>query len=533
MIPGKKYQTEDYLRIAWQRRWYILVPATIVALATVIVSSELPNRYRSQTTILVVPQRVPENYVRSTVTARIEERLQVISQQILSRTRLEQIIQEFDLYREERASMIMEDVIELMRKDIQVGTADARRRNEAATAFTVSYESRDARMAMRVTERLASLFIKENLQDREVLADSTSQFLEAQLEDAKRRLMEHEQKLESYKRQHAGELPTQAAANLQVLQSTQMQLQAVGEALMRDRDRRLLVERLLADAVAERGAAAAVDPASAEAAQAAPAGARLEFARAALRGLEVRLKPQHPDVIKLKRTIAELEREAEVEALEQPVTPTTEPRAIAPGDAQRQSRITQARTELETIDRRIAMKQAEDQRLRAVYAQYQVRVENTPARESELVELTRDYETLRLMYGELLKKREDAKIAVNLERRQIGEQFKVLDGARLPEKPISPDRARINLMGLVGGLALGLALVALLEYRDSSLKNEQDVVLALSLPVLALIPVMQSRTERKRQWKRRLVLVGSMAVLMLALAATAVWRSGVISQLVP
>lgn len=539
MIPGKKYTPEDFIRIAWDRRWLILAPAVVIALVTVIVSAELPNRYRAQTTILIVPQRIPQEYVRSTVTTRIEDRLRMISQQILSRTRLEQILQEFNLYPEEREDRIMEDVIELMRKDIHVNIDTQRRRNDNASAFTVSFIASDGRTAMRVTERLASLFIKENLQDREVLADATSQFIEAQLEDARRRLTEHERKLEDYKRRHSGELPTQAGANLQVLQATQMQLQNHGESLNRDRDRKVLVERLLADVMGEQQGAAAAPVANGTTQDPpanAPAAARLAAATSVLRALELRLKPQHPDIVKLKRTIVELEREAEAEALQQPVAPGVGPavvaRGVSPAEAQRQKRTTELRTELETLDRRMAAKQADEQRLREVAAQYQRRIEATPTREVELVELTRDYDTIKTIYTDLLRKQEGAKLAVNLERRQIGEQFKILDGARVPERAISPDRLRINLMGLIAGFAVGLLVVAFLEYRDSSLKTEQDVVLALSLPVLALIPAMHSAAERRRAMWRRLVLVTSTALFVFGLAATAVWRSGVIAALV-
>ena len=201
----------------------------------------LPNLYHSETLILVVPQRVPESYVRSTVTTRIEDRLQSITQQILSRTRLERIIQDFNLYADERRTAIMEDIVERMRKEIEVQVVKG-------DAFRVGFTSDEARTAMRVTERLASLFIEENLRDREVLAEGTNQFLEAQLEDARRRLIENEKRLEDYRRQHSGELPTQLEANMQGQHNIEMQLQALLESVNRDRDRRLALERLLADA---------------------------------------------------------------------------------------------------------------------------------------------------------------------------------------------------------------------------------------------------------------------------------------------
>jgi uncharacterized protein involved in exopolysaccharide biosynthesis len=182
MLPGKKYSPEDYLRIAWARKWFIVIPTVIASLGTFAWSYRLPDRYSSSTTVLVVPQRVPETYVRSTVTADVAERLQTISQQILSRTRLERIIEEFNLYEEERKVRIMEDVVADMRsKDIKLDVATPRRRTEDASHFSLSFQYSNPRVAMQVVERLASMFVQENMEDRAVLADSTNQFLQAQV----------------------------------------------------------------------------------------------------------------------------------------------------------------------------------------------------------------------------------------------------------------------------------------------------------------------------------------------------------------
>lgn len=538
MIPGKKYRPEDFLWIVWRRKWLIVIPFVAVSLGTFAGSQLLPNRYRAETVILIVPQRVPEDYVRSTVTTRIEDRLQMISQQILSRTRLERIIQEFNLYPDDRKTLIMEDVIERMRKDIGLDVVNNRRR-EGAGAFSVSYESEDARTAMLVTERLASLFIKENLQDREVLADATNQFLETQLEDARRRLIEQEKKLEVYRQAHSGELPTQLESNLQVIQNMQLQLQALAESLNRDRDRRLALERWLADASAPdavpesaTGAAAEGDRAQSDptAIAGASAAQKLQAAREMLNRIELRLKPVHPDVVRLTRLIVDLEKQAEQEALEQPLSPQLAPRAVSPARSAKDNRLREMRAELESLDQQMAYKQQEEARLRGVIAEYQRRVEKAPTRESELVELTRDYDTLQQIYRNLLVKKEDSKIAVNLERRQIGEQFKILDGARLPEKPISPNRLRINLMGALAGLAVGLGLVFLLEYRDTSLKTDDDVAVTLALPVLAMIPVMTTALERRRSRRRKLVLSLTAATTVVACASAIVWKFRVFEQ---
>ena len=188
MIPGKKYTPEDLLDIAKRRWWLIVLPFLVVSIGTAIYARLLPNLYRSETVILVVPQQIPESYVRATFTTRIEDRLQSIQQQILSRTFLERIILDFDLYARARKTTVMENVVETMRRrDISIETVKG-------DAFRVAYVSGDPQIAMKVTERLAALFIEENRHDREVLANGTNQFLESQLEDARRRLAEHEKR---------------------------------------------------------------------------------------------------------------------------------------------------------------------------------------------------------------------------------------------------------------------------------------------------------------------------------------------------
>ena len=529
MLPGKKYLPEDFVRIAWTRKWFLLIPTILVGGAAFIYSYFLPDQYRASTTIIVVPQRVPENYVRPTVTTDVGERLQTISQQILSRTRLERIIEEFNLYSEERQTLIMEDVVERMRRDVSLNVAAPGRRSEESSSFTVSYVAPQPRTAMLVAERLASLFVQENLQERELQADSTSQFLQAQLEDARRRLVEHERKLEDFRKAHAGRLPSQAQSNLQLLQNTQAQLQANAEGGNRDRDRLLVLETALSEAAeaAEAPVVTAGATADGEAlgATALPVAQQLETARAALRGMELRLKPDHPDIRRAKRVITELEAKAEAEALNAPVAPerTAAPTRTLPATVV--NRIAAMRLEAQEIRSRMETRRREEERLQKQLAAYTVRLEAAPALESELTELMRDYTTVQDSYTALLKKSEESKIAANLERRQIGEQFKVIDGARLPERPFSPDRNRINLMGLAGGFALGLAFVVLLEYRDTTLRTDMDVVTSLSLPVLAVIPAMTTAGERRRLKRRRIALAAAAcAVLLVGVGAVVAWK---------
>ena len=518
MLPGKKYAPEDFVVILRRRKWLVMLPFVLLSIGTLVGSQYLPNRYRSETLILVVPQRVPESYVKSTVTTRIEDRLQSISQQILSRTRLERIVQDFNLYAEERRTGIMEDVIERMRRDIDVKVVKG-------DAFSISYMSDSAQTAMKVTERLATLFIDENLKDRELLAVGTNQFLEAQLEEARLKLVEHENKLEIYRRQHAGQLPSQLQPNLQALQNTQMQIQAVLDSLNRDRDRKMMLERLLSDAepVVEAPAPAAAVTTAETPQIGGTVAQQLEQSRQMLAALELRLKPNHPDIRRMQRAIADLESRAAVEATATPGTPAKPTVVVDPREAARLTRVREMTLELESVTRQIALKEAEERRLRDAAAAYQVKIDGVPSRESELAELTRDYETMQKVYQDLLAKQQDSQVAANLERRQIGEQFKVLDVARLPEKPFSPNRLLINGGGALAGLALGFGLVFLLEYRDRSLRSGPDVTAVLNLPVLATVPLIFTTDDRRRMRRRRMLAWSSGAALACSAFAVSAW----------
>lgn len=508
MIPGRPYTPELVLQIAWRLKWWIVLPAIATAAGVAAWTYQLPDRYSSDTLILVVPQRVPESYVRSTVTTRIEDRLQAITQQIMSRTRLERIIQDLNLYSEARKTEIMEDIVERMRNDIDTPIV-------RGDAFRVSFISEDPRAAMRVAERLASMFIDESLRDREVLAEGTNQFLEAQLEDARRQLIDNEKKLEDYRRRHDGQLPTQLEANMQGVHNTEMQLQSLIDSLNRDRDRHLVLERTLSDAdVAESLAAPLPVVAGKE-----TAAEQLRVAQEVLRALELRLKPEHPDILRVKRTVAELQERADAEAAARPVSSEA---PLTPAEAVRRNRLADLKTELVNLDKQVELKTNEEKRLRNVLAEYQRRIEATPTRESELADLMRDYGTLQATYRSLLGKKQDSQISANLERRQIGEQFRILDPARLPTRPFTPNRPWYYAMGVLGGIAFGLTLAGLLEYFDRRMRSEDDVRAVLNVPVLATVPLIHAPAFGRR---RHVVAISvSAGATILVGAAVIAWR---------
>ena len=518
MIPGKTYTPELVLGIAWRKKWLILIPTVVVAVIGCTFTYLLPDKYRSEASILVVPQRVTENYVRPSVTTKIGDRLRSIDQQVRSRTKLERIVEDFNLYAERRKTDIMQDIIDDMSADIEVAIVEG-------DVFRVAFTADNPRMAKDVTDRLATFFIDESLKDRTGLAEGTSEFLETQVADAGRKLRDVEQKLADYKKRHDGELPTQADANYSGLQNAQMQRQSLNAMIFQQRNNLELMQRGIADLTARAEEAANAPPAavSVEPGRPMTKAILLANAKADLQQLRSKgYKDGHPNIDKLTRTIAGLEQEAAEEAAA--ATPLGSPTQSAPPAnpmlARALKALDDAKTDLKSLERQIAANVDAEAAVTKQIAEYQRRIEAAPMRDTELVELTRDYDMLNGMYKNLSGKRFESQISANVERRQIGEQFRILDPARLPEKPSSPNRPRMYMISLVFALIIGLGAAAVAEYLDRGLRSEDDVRLALALPVLATIPVIGLKEPSSKRWK---VLGASAAMVVMTGAAGAAW----------
>jgi polysaccharide chain length determinant protein (PEP-CTERM system associated) len=518
MLPGRNYTGLDIARMAWRRKWLIVGGLVLGAYSALLVSSQLRDLYQSETLIQVVPQRVPDSYVQSTVTMRTEERLNALSQQVLSRTALEALINEMNLYEERRAHLPMQDVVNQMRQDVRVEPVASRLRpNREAEAFYVRFTYTDAIIATRVTERLGGLFIDLNSKDRGQLAQATNDFLDSQLAETRQ---------QQFRQRNAGRLPTQLESNMQAIQNTQLRIQAHMESLARDRDRKLMLERLYSDAevdlMAAQAARGALPPPPGrpgEAPVAMSASQHLAAARDALAKLLLRLTPEHPDVVRVRRDIAELEARV---AQETPAEKSAEGEPLAtqppptPETAARRERLRQTRAEIDSLARQIAFKEEEEKRLRETLTVYQRRIEEIPGVESEWIALTRDYKTQQETYENLLAKSEQSKVAVELERRQVSQQFRVLDPARPPVRPTGVNRMEVNALGTLAGLMLGVALAALLEFRDRTFHSAQDIQDVLQLPIIAHVPLVLLEGDRVRQ--RRLRLTAGVTVLLFVTA---------------
>jgi polysaccharide chain length determinant protein (PEP-CTERM system associated) len=507
LIPGRKYTPEVLLALVWRRKWLVVLPTVFIGCGVAVWVHRLPNVYQSDVAIQVEPPRITQGFVRPT--ERVGERLQTIYQQVTSRPSLEQIIQE--LYPGNRTTEMMDRLIAQMRKSIVLKVV-------SRDTIRVSYTGDDASKVLQVAERLASMFIDQSLREREVLTEGTSEFVESQLEDARRRLIATEAKLGEFIRRYGGELPAQLEANSQGLRAAEQRIQALNDSINRDRDRKLFVERQIADAAVEDVTPSS--PASRDEGQKlGPTAARLWAAQEELRAMELRLKPEHPNVVRMKRTVVELQERAAAEAAG--LASAADSLPANPAEALRRNRQKEQTAEIEKLERDIDSKLNDQELLRQAVAEFQRRIDATPKREAEMKELTRDYDTLQTLYKGLLSKKEDSRIATNVERRQIGEQFKIIEPPVLPQTPVSPDRLRLNLAGLVGGLLCGLGLVALLVYLDRSLASDTDVTATLHVPVLATIPLLGSaRAARRRQE----IAVSAAGFAALVFAAAVAWR---------
>lgn len=495
-----------YIDLVVKRRWVVMVPFFVAMIAGSYLSITLPKIYESSTLILIQPQRVPQSYVQSIVDADPGERISTLSQQVLSRTNLEKIIDEFKLFTDSRYSaMYTEDKVADLRKRIAVSISSDRRR--ASDAFTISFQDKDPQLAMRVTSALASFFINENLRIREAQAVGTSDFLDAELQSMKTRLEEVESQLKAYRESYMGELPEQLESNLRILDRLQGHLG--------DRERGLSEARIRLATLQSSAAAMRDQPApGALGRDGRPELSELDQLRAQLDSLLTRYTERHPDVVRLRISIAELERQAQA----------TDAAALADagGDATPTEPATVLTREYITqrneITRQIGMLERDIQEAQRQIATYQKRVENTPKREQELLSLRRDYENVQSTYNSLLARKLEAEIAVNMERKQQGEQFRVLDPAKLPQNPVKPDMRKLFILVLGAGLAVGGGIVFLLEYLDQSFKRPDDIEAELSLPVLCTIPQI---VGRKTVILRRLehvacALFGLVSVLLLA-----------------
>ena len=528
------------LEIVRRRRLLALLPFAFVLAAAASLAFFLPSLWTARATILVNRQEIPEAFVKSTVNTDVDARLLTLSQDVLDTPRLSKIIQENDLYPALRRTKPMPDVVERMRKDIAIDVKEPperRGRESTSLVFTVAYTTTDPVVSARVTNTLASLFSEENRRQREQQAVGTSEFLEAQLRELRGKLAGQEQKITAYKEQHLGELPEQKEVNLRTLERLQQQLSLAYENNRRATERRQNISQSMNNldlASAMAGSPAAASIAGPMVTPAESAAARLSILRQELAALQTTYSDKYPDVIQMKEQIRITERRA---AEEEKKLAAAQAAAASPGSSgsakaqlSRSSRDMQLAVQNPYV---LSLMQQRDQAdveakasadeiksLSGQIAMYQRRLEMTPKREQELALITRDYDTTRDMFRQLLAKRGEADVAAELEQRQKGERFRVIDQARLPERPAGPNRLRLLIVGLV--LALGAAGVAvvLAEQVDTSYRRAEEVRAIAGVPVLSTIPRIVTEDDRLHAARQRRMALAAVAIGLLAVVGT-------------
>jgi polysaccharide biosynthesis transport protein len=508
----------DTVRAVWKRRKWLAMPVFLfpIAAATTLILA-LPTIYRSAATVIIEHQQVPEEFVRTTVTDEIGMRLRTISEQALSRSRLEDLINRFNLYPEFRARESMEEVIVRARKDIRILPSAALPGTERGTsmvAFTVSFQGPDPKTVADVANEVAAFFVAENLKVRERQATGTTQFLETELAQTKERLDEQERQVSGFNRKHVGELPSQLTVNLATLEGLNAQLRMNVESQTRAAERRSIMGQLLAEQTTFLGTRTHAD---AGVVSADPMAARLHELRQGLAYARARLLETHPTVVRLKAEIAELEQHV---ASRQPGPSEKTSGATVDGTLAgailQHPNVVRLREQIGDIDVQIKTLKTQEQQLIKDIAMYRARVENTPRVEQELQELSRDYVSTKDLYQSLLKRYEEARIAGNMEQRQKGEQFRLLDPAVPAREVAAPRRLRLLLMALFlsGGLAAGVLVLA--EKLDTSFHTADELRAFTRIPILTSIPrIVTDRDQRLQRWWAGLGTLSATAGLVL------------------
>ncbi len=498
MAKYRELTFEDYAAIFRRRRWLILIPALLGAMLGYALSWNLPKKYTSHTTILVEQPTVPDSYVKPVVSEDLNQRLASMQEQILSRTRLQHLIEQFGLYGNSAKLVSMEDAVERLRKAISVTPLNpmAGTRSTELPGFNVDVTLREGRLAQQICKEITSMFMEQSLHLRQQQAEETTQFLVNQLDDAKAKLDEQDAKLASFQSRYIGELPEDEKTNLTLLTGMTPQLEAATQSLNQAQQDKAFTESLLNQQSATW--------------QSSKGGQNSQTLEQQLKDLQNELLSKqghytedYPDVVKLKNDIALVQKkladastQVHAQRNEQQVrVPTNEPPEIQ-----------QLRARLHQIDLTIRQKAREQGELQHQIKMLQGRIQSSPAIQQEFKALTRDHQTALDFYNDLLKKRNESQMATELERRQQGEQFRVLDPPSLPERPSFPKPSLFGLGGLGAGLVLGLGLVRLTEWRDKSIRTKRDIEIYLGVPTLALLPsIGPSRREQNGNRNREAI----------------------------
>ena len=491
------------LRMLWKRKWLVVsfwVSGSLLSIATVRL---LPSVYAAEAVVLVDSQKIPENFVSSTVSGDIAGRLALISQNIMTSTRLLDIVNGFDLYRTERKHLTQDELLRKMREDISVNFEKSWTGGKMQS-FRLGYQGRDAKTVADVTNRLAGLYVAENVRSREDQAEGTVDFLTQQLREAKKSLDEQEQKVAEFKREHNGTLPEQQSSLLGTLSSLSVELQGVQASVDRAQENELSLKAALS--AAESSEASLRANLQRESKGSPPIvtdsgrvlKTRSDVLSEQLRVLRLKYTEEHPEVQALERELNQAKREeSEGSSAEEISTrsrgssdvPNQRPVPFSPELIQSRERITTLKAQIEISKHQTDSLEKQRDGLLAAISDCRARINQLPLIEQEMTSLKRNYEESANNYNSLLQKKLAAGVATDMEHLQKSERFTIIDPARIPQKPVKPNRPVLGMVGSLVGLLIGLSLGFLLEYRKQTFLGEWE--LPAGIVVLGRVPLIQ------------------------------------------
>jgi polysaccharide chain length determinant protein (PEP-CTERM system associated) len=523
MRDFKSLTPVDHLRLVWRRRWYFVLTAVLVTSAGVVYAFRAPRIYKSETRILVESAFVPEEYVRPAMRTTNEDRIDAIREQVQSRTFLERLIEEFQLFGYGQSpSFEMDYAVSILRRNIQVMKL-------STNTFTVSFRATSPEAARDVTRRVSDILIQSTVASQKTRAIDADQFLEDQMRQAEADLAAHEEKIKQFKNAHLGELPEQSAANLASLSQLNSQFSANENLIQDTRDRRKLLELRLQEQkqlstlsqTAARMESLMQPAVGEEEAPPDPAIQQLAAKKIQLSEYSAKYTPRHPDVVRLAREISDMEQQLargargpEATNSQQPLgaAQPSRPERTGGGQSVQQERsdlafnmsIAQIQAEMENLDNEVGRRLKERDDISRQIKLYQSRLNLAPSLEQELLALNREHEVLNQQYTNLKNRKFSAQLATSVETSKKNETYKVIDEANLPEKPESPNRTLLSLIGMAAGIGTGLGMAYLREYLDTTLSTGEEIQAALNLPVLAQFPEISSkRTVHRHRAPRR------------------------------
>lgn len=544
---------KDIKGIIRRRKGIFLAAFLPIFLVCVGIALYLPPIYQSEATIQIENQDIPEDFVKSTITTYINERLYMIKQQILSREQLQNVIKRHKLYADIDSRT---EKIDRMRQDIKLETIDTAvmdertgRAKSVTVAFKLSYEGEDPETVGAIANELSQFFVEQDLRAREELSGRTTDFFELELENLKEDVAEYETRISRFKTEHIDELPGSAGVKLQNIAFLNQDIERINTRIRTLREKKIYLESQITNVdplapVVSEGGKLTKSPVD-----------QLKFLRLRLIQMQASLSPKHPDIKAIKREIAKLESQVgeanvsdeKIKLLKQMKESLATKRntlgdnhpdvvwltrevdtlskEVAKQEAARSeiSRLgnekpdnpeyVNLRAQIIAADTEIGSLREERQKKQAELEDTRRKVEMIPLIEEEFNQLTLNYESARQKYNEILNKLFAAKMARQMDVSERGERFEIIESAHIPEKPYKPNRIAIILFGLVLGLFMGLSLAALQEGRDLSVKSGDDIEAILGTPVIATVSLFTSEQQKKQ---RRLKKLKSALVVVLA-----------------